>query len=49
MKRNIKKEEEQYIKIISKQIPKDYPNKTALLNMIRQNMNDFIFEHRTAR
>lgn len=45
MKRNIKKEAEQYIKIISKQIPKDYPNKTALLNMIRQNMNDFILEH----
>lgn len=45
MSNKLQKDINRYIKNISKQIPKNYPNKSALMNMIIRNLDNFLLEY----
>lgn len=45
MNNRLQKDINRYKKSISKQIPKNYPNKSVLMNLIIKNIDDFLLEH----
>lgn len=45
MNHRLQKEIKRYVNNISKQIPKNYPNKRTLMNVLRFNLDDFLSEH----
>ena len=45
MNHKLQKDVKRYLRTISKQIPKDYPNKSTLMDMLYRNLDEYLTEH----